>query len=50
MVSDFEEFIIYQQSRELAKLIYKITDQEEFKKDYRFVQQIRAVVCGRLYQ
>ena len=44
MVSDFEELIIYQQSRELAKLIYQITNQEEFKKDYRSVQQIRAAV------
>ena len=42
MVSDFEDLIIYQQSRELAKQIYQITNQEEFKKDYRFVQQIRA--------
>ena len=32
MVSDFEELIIYQQSRELAKLIYQITNQEEFKR------------------
>lgn len=44
MVSDFEELIIYQQSRELAKLIYQITNQGEFKKDYRLVQQIRAAV------
>ena len=44
MVSDFEKLIIYQQSRELAKLIYQITNQEEFKKDYRSVQQIRAAV------
>ena len=44
MVSDFEELVIYQQSRELVKQIYQITNQEEFKKDYRFVQQIRAAV------
>lgn len=44
MVSDFEDRIIYQQSRELAKLIYQITNREDFKKDYRFVQQIRAAV------
>jgi len=44
MVSDFEDLIIYQQSRELAKLIYQITNREDFKKDYRFVQQIRAAV------
>lgn len=44
MVSDFEDLIIYQQSRELAKLIYQITNREDFKKDYRFFQQIRAAV------
>lgn len=44
MVSDFEDLIIYQQSRELAKLIYQISNREDFKKDYRFVQQIRAAV------
>ena len=44
MVSDFEDLIIYQQSRELAKWIYEITRQGEFKHDFRFVQQIRSAV------
>ena len=44
MVSDFEDLIIYQQSRELAKRIYEITRQGEFKHDFRFVQQIRSAV------
>ena len=42
MVSDFEELIIYKQSRELAKRIYQITREGEFRFDTRFVQQIRA--------
>lgn len=42
MVSDFEELIIYKQARELAKKIYQITREGEFKFDIRFVQQIRA--------
>ena len=42
MVNDFEELAIYQQSRELAKQIYAITRQGEFRYDTRFVQQIRA--------
>ena len=44
MVSDFEDLIIYQQSRELAKRIYEITRQGKFKHDFRFVQQIRSAV------
>ncbi|MBO7227106.1 MAG: four helix bundle protein [Bacteroidales bacterium] len=44
MVSDFEDLVIYQQSRELAKQIYAVTRQGEFKHDLRFVQQIRAAV------
>ena len=42
MVSDFEELLIYQQSRALAKQVYEITRQGEFKYDTRFVQQMRA--------
>ena len=42
MVSDFEELSIYQQSRTLAKQVYEITRQGEFKYDTRFVQQMRA--------
>ena len=42
MVSDCEELSIYQQSRALAKQVYEITRQGEFKYDTRFVQQMRA--------
>lgn len=38
MVSDFEELIIYKQSRELTKRIYQITREGEFRFDTRFVQ------------
>lgn len=41
-VRDFEELAIFQKARELAKKIYPVTNREEFKSDYRFVQQIRA--------
>lgn len=43
-ITDFEDLRIYQQSRELAKSVYEITRQGEFKYDTRFVQQIRAAV------
>lgn len=41
-VKDFEDLVIYQQSRGLTKKVYEITRQGEFKFDTRFVQQIRA--------
>lgn len=41
-IKDFEDLVIYQKSRELAKKVYVITRQDEFKYDTRFVQQIRA--------
>jgi len=41
-IKDFEDLVIYQKSRELAKKVYIITRQEAFKCDTRFVQQIRA--------
>lgn len=41
-ITDFEDLRIYQQSRALAKQVYEITRQGEFKFDTRFVQQIRA--------
>ena len=41
-VNDFEELTIYQNSRKLAKQVYDITRQGEFRYDTRFVQQIRA--------
>ncbi len=42
MVSDFEELMIYKQSRLLAKEVYEITRVGNFHFDTRFVQQIRA--------
>ena len=41
-VKDFEELAIFQKARELSKKIYPITQRDEFKNDFRFVQQIRA--------
>ena len=41
-VRDFEELAIFQKARELSKKIYPVTNKEDFKSDFRFVQQIRA--------
>ena len=41
-VKRFEDLQVYQKARELCKSVYTITNQEPFKSDYRFVQQIRA--------
>ena len=41
-VRDFEELAIFQKARGLSKKIYQVTNQGEFKHDFRFVQQIRA--------
>ena len=41
-VKDFEELAIFQKARELSKKIYLITQRGDFKRDTRFVQQIRA--------
>ena len=41
-VSDFEELGIYQKARALAKQVYDITREGNFRFDSRFVQQIRA--------
>ena len=41
-VRRFEDLEVFQKARELCKNVYSITNQEPFKGDYRFVQQIRA--------
>ena len=38
----FEDLTIFQMARNLCKEVYVITRHSEFKKDTRFVQQIRA--------
>ena len=42
MAKQFEDLEIWKQSRELCKIIYKITNYELFNKDFRFRDQIRA--------
>ena len=42
VVRDFEDLVIFQKARELSKRIYQITQQKDFKFDFRFAQQIRA--------
>jgi len=40
---NFEELPIWQKAREIVKLIYSLTSgNDELKKDYRFVGQLRA--------
>ena len=38
----FEDLAIFQMARDLCKEVYAITKKGEFRKDSRFVQQIRA--------
>lgn len=42
IVTQFEELLIWQLSRQISKEVYKITKESPFKYDTRFVQQIRA--------
>lgn len=42
MIQSFEDLFIFQSARELCIKIYKITENESFASDYRFVQQIHA--------
>ena len=41
-IERFEDLEIWQEARELCKLVYKITSIEPFIKDYKFRDQIRA--------
>ena len=38
----FEDLEVFQKARSLCKEVYRITNIDPFKGDYRFVQQIRA--------
>jgi four helix bundle protein len=41
MGKGFKELIVWQKSRDLAVLIYEITNKNEFKKDYGLKDQVR---------
>lgn len=41
-IDKFEDLEIWQESRELCKLVKEITSKGTFKSDYRFKDQIRA--------
>lgn len=41
-ILNFEDLEIWQNARELSKLVYEITKIEPFNKDYRFRDQTRA--------
>ena len=43
-VRHFEDLAIFQKARELSKKVYDVTENERFKRDYRFVSQIHASV------
>ena len=38
----FEDLVIFQKARELCKDVYRVTSNEPWKYDSRFVQQIHA--------
>ena len=38
----FEDLLVFQKATELSKEVYRITEQNPFKSDHRFVQQIQA--------
>jgi four helix bundle protein len=46
-ITSFEDIEIWQEARELCKLVFKITSREPFSKDFRFRDQIRAA-CGSI--
>lgn len=41
-INKIEDLRIWQNARLICKTVYTLTRKEEFEKDYRFVQQIRA--------
>ena len=41
-IEKFEDLEIWQEARELCKIIFEITEKEPFKKDFKFRDQIRA--------
>lgn len=38
----FEDLEIWQEARRLAKVIYKLTNETEFKADFKFKEQIKS--------
>ena len=43
-IHKIEDLRVWQNARVLCKIIYTLTHKEDFEKDFRFVQQIRAAV------
>ena len=41
-IERFEDLDIWKEARELTKIIFEITPQEPFSKDFRFRDQIRS--------
>ena len=41
-IHKIEDLRVWQNARILCKIIYTLTHKEDFEKDFRFVQQIRA--------
>ena len=42
IIKKFEDLEIWQEARELSRLIFELTSEEPFKCDYRFRDQIRS--------
>jgi four helix bundle protein len=41
-IERFEDMEIWQEAREICKIVFKITEDEPFSKDYKFKNQIRS--------
>ncbi len=41
-IDKFEDLEIWKEAREITKIVFKITSQEPFSKDFRFRDQIRS--------
>jgi len=48
-VKKFEDLDSWKKARELANMIYQLTNQEKFKKDFRLSGQIRDAGGSAIY-
>jgi four helix bundle protein len=45
-MGNFRELLVWQKSKDLAVLIYELTDQEKFQRDFAFRNQIRRAAVS----
>ncbi len=46
-ITRFEDIEVWQEARELCKVVFRLTSREPFSKDFRFRDQMRAA-CGSI--